>query len=293
LPYRLKRQLFGLVLVLPAVVLLGVFFFAPVLLTAVMSLQNWPILGPTRFVGLQNYATLADPNIGFLDSAIFTVQFAALVTPLVFGVGLLLALLLESGHRYIALVRTTVFLPVALGFAATSYLWLALLNQRSGLIGRLLKDLGVVSEPVNWFVDPGVALVIAVAVTAWKSVGFSMVAMMNGLHSIPGEYEEAAKIDGAGPLQVFLWVKLPLLRESIAFVTTFVLIGAFLTFDQFYILTGGGPANSTMTLIYRIYNTSFIRGQLGFGAAMSLVFLLIVGSFTGAQLYLLRRGRTS
>jgi multiple sugar transport system permease protein len=181
-----------------------------------------------------------------------------------------------------------VFLPVSLGYAAASYLWLSLLNPRVGTGNQLLQDLGLVAEPVNWFDTTAKALLVVVLITVWKFAGFSMVAFINGLHSIPAELEEAAALDGAGRIRTFFAIKLPLLRQTIAFVLTFLLVTAFLTFDQFYILTTGGPQNSTITLVYRIYNTSFIKNDLGMGSAMSLLFLVLLGAITAVQLVLLR-----
>lgn len=253
-----------------------------------MSLQKWPILGSATFLGANNYINLIGDQ-EFIDSVTFTLRFVAVVTPILFFAGLLLALLLEGHRPEVPLVRTAVFLPVALGLAVAGYLWLSLLNERVGLADKALVDLGVTNQPVQWFVDPGLAFAVVVGVTVWKTSGFAMIAFLNGLHAIPAEIIEAAKMDGAGAVRVVASIKLPLLGPTVAFVITFLAIGGFLTFDQFYVLTGGGPLNSTVTMVYRIYNTSFIRGNLGYGAAMSVVFLMIVASFTGFQLHLLRR----
>jgi multiple sugar transport system permease protein len=285
---RTRRRIVGILLILPALLFFGVFFVAPMALTVWMSLHSWPVLGTPEFVGLRNYQRMPD-NRDFITALGFTIQFALIITPLLFGVGLLLALLLQSTRRIIVLARTAVFLPVSLGFAAASYLWLALLNQRVGLANKALVDVGVLPKPIDWFIDPFIAMLVVVVVTLWKLSGFSMIAFINGLNSIPVELEEAAKIDGAGALRTFLSIKLPLLRPTVAFVITFLAIGALLTFDQFYVLTAGGPQNRTITAVYRIYNTSFLRGDLGLGAAMSIVFLMVVLAITAAQLYLLNR----
>lgn len=257
-------------------------------LTVWISLHDWPILGTAEFEGLRNYQRLPD-NRDFIAALGFTVRFALIVVPLQFLLGLGLALLFQSPRRSVVLARTAVFLPVSLGFAAASYLWLSLLNQRVGLVDRALVDLGVLPQAIDWFIDPLVALLVVVGVTLWKTAGFSMVVLLNGLNSIPGEVEEAARIDGASSLRILRSIKLPLLRSTIAFVITFLTIGAFLTFDQFFILTAGGPRNQTITAVYRIYNTSFIRGDLGLGAAMSLAFLGVLVLITGTQMLLLRR----
>lgn len=284
---RRRRRRTGIWFVMPALVLFAVFFAVPLGLTAWISLHDWPLLGEHRFVGLENFTALFGDR-RFLEATGFTLNFALLVVPLLFVVGLLLALLLQRSGRSTGIVRTAVFLPVSLGYASASYLWLAQLNPRAGTLNRAMADLGITSGPVNWFDTTTKALVVVALVTVWKFSGFSMVAFINGLNSIPKELDEAAQLDGAGPVRTFFQIKLPMLRQTVAFVLTFLLVTAFLTFDQFYILTAGGPQNSTITLVYWIYNTSFIRNDLGMGSAMSLVFLVLLAAVNAVQLYLLR-----
>jgi len=287
---RSRRR--GLLLVAPALLLLAVVFVAPLGVSVWMSLSSWPLLGEHTFIGLDNYTRLLhDPQVH--RALLFTLQFALVITPVTVLVGLGLALLVEKRRRGVGLVRTAIFAPVAIGFASASYLFLALTNTATGVFGRALVDLGITETAVNWLLDPGLAMLLVVIVTVWKTAGFAMVALMNGLQSIGKDIEDAARVDGAGRLRLLLQIKLPMMRDSIAFALTFTAIGAFLTFDQFYILTGGAPNNSTITSVYRIYNTAFTQGQLGYAAAFSLVFLAFVLVVTATQLVLLRRGADS
>ncbi|GHS88788.1 sugar ABC transporter permease [Actinomycetota bacterium] len=286
---RRRARLRGLLLVAPALVLLAVIFLAPLAVSVWMSVSSWPLLGEHTFIGLANYTRLIhDPLV--LRALRFTIEFAVVVTPLTFLVGLGLALLVERRRRGVGVVRTAIFAPVAIGFASASYLFLALTNTATGVFGRVLVDLGIASKPVNWLLKPGLAMTLVVLVTLWKTAGFAMVALMNGLHSIGKDIEDAARVDGAGRLRLLAQIKLPMMKDSIAFALTFTAIGAFLSFDQFYILTGGAPNNSTVTAVYRIYNTAFTQGQLGYAAAFSLVFLVLLLAVTTTQLVLLRRG---
>lgn len=284
---RRRRRRAGVVFVLPATVLFAAFFVVPLVLTVVISLNDWPLLGEHEFVGLHNFVRLAS-DARFLAAVRFTLLFAVLVVPLLFLVGLALALLLRRPGRGIGVLRTAVFLPVALGYASASYLWLSLLNSRVGVLNWLTVDLGLADSPTNWFDTTAKAVGVAALVTLWKFAGFPMVVFINGLNGIPAELDEAAQLDGASRLRAFWSVKLPLLRPTIAFVLTFLLVTAFLTFDQFYILTAGGPRNSTITIVHWIYTTSFVRGDLGYGAAMSLVFLALVGVVNVLQRRMLR-----
>jgi multiple sugar transport system permease protein len=287
---RRRGRYAGVAFTLPATVLFAVFFVSPLAYMVWIALNDWPLLGDHEFVGLENFGKILQ-DADFWRAAGFTINFALLLVPVLFVVGLVLALILQSNGRVTAVVRTAVFLPVSLGFAAASYLWLSLLSPQVGVGNKFMQDLGLIASPVNWF-DTGIkALLVVVVITVWKFAGFSMVAFINGLHAIPRELEEAAQMDGAGRMRTFFLIKLPLLRQTIAFVLTFLLVTAFLTFDQFYILTAGGPQNSTITLVYRIYNTSFIKNDLGEGSAMSLLFLAVLAVLTAIQLFLLRNRR--
>ncbi|MDX6228275.1 MAG: multiple sugar transport system permease protein [Frankiales bacterium] len=286
---RVLTRFRGLLLVSPALLLLTVIFVVPLAVSVYMSLSSWPLLGAHHFTGVGNYSRLfKDPQIR--QALVFTLEFAVVITPVVFFGGLVLALLVQHERRGIGVVRTAIFAPVAVGFASASYLWLALTDPSTGLFDRLLVDLHLTKEPVNWLLRPSLALLLVAIVTVWKIAGFAMIALMNGLQSVPAEVEEAATVDGVGRFRMLWGIKLPLMRDSVAFTLTFVAIGSFLTFDQFYILTGGGPDNKTITAVYRIYNVAFTQSDLGYAAAVSMVFLVLLLVITSTQLFLLRRG---
>ena len=284
-----RKQLTGILLVTPALTLVVVIFLVPIIMAVWISMSEWPLLGAHHFTGLANYERLIhDPLVR--QSLMFTFEFALIVTPLTFFVGLALACLVQYQRVGVGLIRTAIFAPVVIGFAAASYLWLALSDPNTGVFDRLLVDLHLTSSPVNWLLSSRLAMLLVLTVTIWKTAGFAMIALMNGLQSIPLEVEDSARVDGAGRFRMLWQIKMPLMKNSIAFALTFVGIGAFLSFDQFYILTSGGPNNETITAVYRIYNIAFIQGQLGYAAAFSLVFLAILLLITGTQLFLLRRG---
>jgi multiple sugar transport system permease protein len=254
-----------------------------------MSLSDWPLLGSHHFNGLANYSKLVhDPNVR--GALIFTFKFAAVIIPLVFFVGLGLATLVQHKRPGVGLVRTAIFAPVVIGFAAASYLWLALTAPSTGLLDRLMVDVHLTKHPVDWLIRPGIAMSLVVLVTTWKIAGFAMIALMNGLQSVPDDIIDSARIDGAGRVRLLWRIKMPMMKESVAFTLTFTAIGSFLSFDQFYILTGGGPNNGTVTAVYRIYNIAFVQDDLGYAAAFSMLFLAILIIVSSTQLYLLRRG---
>lgn len=275
----------GFAVSLPAMILLATVFAAPVVMAVGMSLSDWPLLGTPAFRGFDNYLRVFS-DTAVLRSFGFTALFALIATPLILVVGLLLALLVQTPRKGIGLIRTAIFAPVVVGMAAASYLWLALTDPGTGLLGRLLVDLGITNRPFNWLLETPSAVALVVIVTVWKNLGFSMIVLMNGLNGIPREVEEAALVDGAGRIRTMFSVKLPLMKDSITFVTTFTLITTLLTFDQFYIITGGGPNSSTITAVYSIYNMAFTQLNLGYSSAIALIFMCGILIVTAVQLRL-------
>ncbi|MDR1185885.1 MAG: sugar ABC transporter permease [Bifidobacteriaceae bacterium] len=284
-----RRSAVGAALVLPAATLIAVIFVAPMVLSFVMSMYDWPLLGERVFTGVANYVDLfTDPAFG--KAMGFTGLFAVVVVPLTLVIGLALALLVQRKRRGVGAIRTAIFAPVAIGYAAASYMFLALTNPSTGLFGKAMTDVGITERPPNWLLSPTSAMILVVVVTLWKTVGFAMVALMTGLQAIDVSIEDAARVDGAGWWRTLVRIKLALMKNSIAFATTFTAIGTFLAFDQLFILTGGAPNNSTVTAVFKIYNTAFVQRDLGYAAAMSMVFLVVLLMVTGAQLRLLRKG---
>jgi multiple sugar transport system permease protein len=282
-----RRRLTGVLLISPALVFVTVFFLIPLALMIWMSLHKWPLLGHPRWTGVSNYTSMVnDPT--FLHALGFTAEYTAIITPVLLAVGLGLALLVRERRRGVGFFRTVFFLPYVIGFAAASYLWLWLLDPSVGLLDHGLQSLGLTDNPVLWMSTANRALFAVILMIVWKVVGFTMLLLMSGLQSIPNDVQEAAKVDGAGRMAAFRRITVPLMRRSIALVTILAVAGSFLAFDQFYILTNGGPNNQTLTLVFWIYSSSFANFQLGYGAAMSVVLMLILMAITAVQLYLLR-----
>ncbi|WP_108249146.1 carbohydrate ABC transporter permease [Planctomonas deserti] len=282
-----RRQLTGALLALPAIALLGIFFLWPLTRTVFMSFFDWPMLGAAEFAGLDNYAK-AFTDAEFLRAVGFTLVYTALTTPLLLVVGFGLALLVSRRTRAARFFQTIYFLPVVIGLASGSFLWLFMWQSDVGPTTQLLGSLGLVDPAKNIFADYWGALLIVVGMVTWKVAGLQMLLLLSGLQSIPVEVNEAARMDGATGWQVFKHVTLPLLRPTLALVLVFSVAGSLLAFDQFYILTTGGPANSTITAVYQIYRTSFIQFDLGYGAALSLLLMLVLGLVSAVQMLLLR-----
>jgi multiple sugar transport system permease protein len=281
----------GFLFVLPAVLFTLIFFIFPLLMTTWMSLHNWPLLGEHTFIGLGNYLTLLKDQ-QFWSSLWFTTQYTLLVTPPIFILAFLLALLVNLPLMGVGFFRTAYFLPVVIGLGVASLLWVWLLNDRVGIISGVLTDLGLVDRPVVWLADKELALSAIIVMVVWKTVGFTMILLLAGMQAIPTELYHAAMVDGASIWGRLVHITLPLLRRTFALALILSVIGSYLAFDQFYIMTRGGPQNQTITVVYWIFNNSFTYFKMGYGSALSLVLLVILVLLSMVQLRILRDDTT-
>ena len=277
----------GLWFVLPAVSFTVIFFIIPLIMTIVMSLHNWPLLGEHKFIGLDNYVALLSDR-QFWSSLWFTTRYTLLVTPLIFIFAFGLALLVNLPLKAVGIFRTIYFLPVVIGLGTSSLLWVWLLHDRVGVIDAILVGLGLISRPIIWLADPNYAMIAIVLSVVWKTVGFTMILLLTGMQSIPSELYEAAKVDGANYGARMRYIMLPLMRRTFALALILSVIGSYLGFDQFFIMTAGGPQNTTISVVYWIYKNSFTNFKLGYGASMSIVLLVVLVILSVIQLRLLR-----
>jgi len=287
LTLRRRRQWLGVLFAAPAVLVITVFFLVPLGLTFYMSLNDWSLLGAHSWTGLDNY-TRAFKDPAFRSAFWFTLEYTAVITPLLFLLALGLALLVKRRRRGARFFQSIYFLPVVIGFASSSFLWLYMGQPGLGPLFDLLQRLHLVSADANWLADKQSALLLVVVSITWKVVGLQMLLLLAGLQSIPVELEEAARIDGAGRGAVFRYITLPLLRPTLALVLVFSVAGSLLAFDQFFIMTNGGPSNSTITAVYQIYRVSFVQFHLGYGAALSVLLMVVLAIVSAVQLLLLR-----
>lgn len=284
-----RRRKFGPYLwVLPAVLVYCVFKLAPMIGGLYLALLQWDGIEPARFVGLQNFQRmLTDEIIGL---ALWNNVKYALGT--VIGktvLALFLALLLHQALRGRGFYRTALFMPVVMSFVVVGILWAWLYNAQFGLINSLLRGLGLEALILDWLGDTRVALWSLMVVDIWKWYGFHMVIFLAGLQTIPAELYEAARIDGATRWRQFLHITLPLLQPVMLVNVTLSLMGAFNVFDIPYVMTEGGPANSTMVMALHIYVRGFKFYRFGYSAAMSYVLLTLVTILAAIQMRLMSR----
>jgi multiple sugar transport system permease protein len=277
----------GLLFVAPLAVIILAFFLVPLGVLVFMSLQDWPLLGGPSPAGVSNYQAIPENEV-FLGAIGFTLLYTILATVSIFAVSFVLVAVSNSPRRGAKFYRTAFFLPYVVGTAAAAIIWLAAVNDQNGAINAILMALGFTDGPWGFLNTPGQALFTTLTLVIWKFIGFQVIVLLVGLQSIPAELYEAARMDGASTLQRLRYITVPFLRPTMALLLVLSITGSLLAFDQFQVLTKGGPDNSTITLVMAIYNTAFSRFDLGKAAALSIVLLLALVLLNGVQFLILR-----
>jgi len=278
----------GLVYAAPTAFFVAVFFITPLLLVARMSLSSWPLLtgnGGLNFP--KNYLSIWN-NALFGPAIVFTIEYTLIVTVLLIGLGLALALLVQERGRWVDMLRTVILLPVSLGLAAASLLFWGFYSPSIGPINPILEQLGLIHEPISFLGTSLSALLSTSFLIVWKYSGLYMLIFLVGLQAIPEDLFEAAALDGASRIQVFRHITFPLLRPSLALALILCVTGSLLAFDQFYILTKGAPDNSTVTVVQLIYREAFQKQNLGTSAAISIMVLVALLVLNAVQFRFLR-----
>lgn len=285
------RKEFGLLWVLPAFLLYFIFKLAPMIVGIYLSLLNWDGIEDPVFVGARNYVRMFNDEIVVL-ALTNNVKYAVATVVGKVVISLFLALLLHQALRGRSFYRTALFLPVVMSFVVVGILWSWLYNTQFGLVNSLLRVLGFDYLIMDWLGDPTVALWSLIIVDIWKWYGFHMVIFLAGLQTIPAELYEAARIDGADRWRQFWHITLPLLQPVMLVNVTISLMGGFNVFDIPYVMTEGGPANSTMVMALHIYVRGFKFYRFGYAAALSYALLTLVTILAAIQMKLMSRSST-
>ena len=279
------RPATALAYVLLAPSLFGVvtFMLLPVLVMLWLSLHRWDLLGPIRYVGLDNWqAVLTDRS--FAMSLVVTVLFIAMVVPVQTLLGLVAAVMLSRGLPGTGFFRTLYVLPWICAPLAIAVLWRWILAPTDGALSTLL------GQNIEWLTDPGLALPVVSAVVVWTNVGYVSLFFLAGILAIPEDIQNAARTDGASAWQRFRRITLPMLRPTLFFVLVTGIISAAQVFDTVYALTAGGPQGRTDLVAHRIYAEAFGSAAAGRAAVMAVVlFVLLVGATIVQHLYFRRR----
>lgn len=271
----------------PALVILLVFRLWPIVDAFRVSLTDLNILsGLQRDVGLDNYTRALAKDMDFRNSLVVTLEYVLLRVPVQTVLALALALLLQRPVRAAGLLRGAAFLPVVTSMVIASAIWSLIYHPSGGLLNSLLTALGL---PAQFFLaNPGQALAAVTAVTIWKEVGFSAIIFLAGLQTIPQEFYDAAKVDGASRWSLFRNVTLPLLKRTTIFVVVITTIFSFQVYTPVYMMTKGGPVDSTRVAVYYIWERGFAFLEAGYASALSMILLVIVLAVSLVQLRVTR-----
>ena len=289
----MKRERTAWTFVTPALMVIGVFFALPVLAAFALSLTDFDLyalanLKNLRFVGFDNYRdVLAAPL--FWKALLNTLYFVAVGVPLSLAASLGAALLLNSPlARFRGLFRTALFAPVVTTVVAVAVIWRYLFHTRYGLINYALVHLGI--APIDWLGDPHWSMPAIILFAVWKNFGYNMIILLAGLQGIAPDLYEAARIDGASAWQQFRFITLPSLRPVLLLVSVITVAGYFQLFAEPYVMTRGDPLQSTVSVLYYMYEEGFKWWSLGRASAIAFLLFALTLAITRVMLYLARRG---
>jgi multiple sugar transport system permease protein len=275
----------GWLFILPVVISVGVFTVYPLFWSLILSFREWNPLGQDKFVGLENYQALFKDKLFFLSMrhvlvyALFTIP-----AGLVWGISVALAL---QNIRWRGFFRALYFLPTITSSIAISVVWSLIFQPEWGMLNSVLKFFGVIGP--NWLGQTNTALISVSFVAVWMGTGYWMVIFLSGLLDIPSDYLDAARVDGASQLQVFRYVTLPQLTPTIFYYITVALISVWTAFDIVYVMTNGGPANSTMMPAVHLYKVAWTHLRMGYASAIAWVMALFIFTITAIHFGFSRR----
>jgi multiple sugar transport system permease protein len=284
-----RRARAGRMFVAPNLTAVAVFMLFPLGFSLYMSVQNWDLFRPAKFVGLANYRSLFadDPlfEIALRNTVVYTV---GTVVPTVF-ISLAVAGVLNRKVKGINIFRTIIFLPLAVSSVVMAVVWQFVFNTNNGLLNIMLGWIGL--GPVPWLNDPKWAMLSLCTVSVWRSVPFATVILLAAMQGVPDNLYEAAKLDGAGEVRQFVSITVPLIRAAVSFVVVISIIHAFQAFDLVYVLTGGngGPETATYVLGIMLFQHAFSFLEFGYASALAWVMFAILLVLTVVQLRLGRR----
>jgi multiple sugar transport system permease protein len=275
-----KRKLLPYLLVSPYLLFVIVFVVFPVLFCFFLTFNKWNIIAPMHFIGLNNYTRLFHDRL-FWKAIVNTLQFLLLHIPLQLVVSLFLAYLLNQKIKAAAFFRASFFMPVIVSGVVVTILWQQLLGYDSGLINRMLMSTG--GKKIGWLINPDIAIYSIAAMATWKNVGLYVILFLVGLQTVPTQYYEAAKMEGATRWQQFYHITLPMINPTIFMVVILSTIGGFNLFIEPYIMTGGGPLNSTLSAVLYIYKQAFQYYNMGYSATLGFFYAIMIMSVVVLQ----------
>jgi multiple sugar transport system permease protein len=268
-----SKKIVPYLLVSPYIVYFLLFVAFPVVFSIVLTFHKWNIIAPMQFVGFSNYIRLAHDKL-FHESLINTIIFLSIHIPLQIIIALFLAEVLNQNIKFRGFFRAAFFLPVIVSGVVVTILWQQLYGYDTGLFNRILITLGL--GKVGWLISPKMAMPSIALMATWKNVGLYIILFLVGLQTVPSHYYEAADLEGATHWQKFFKITLPMINPTIFMVVILSTIGGFSLFIEPYIMTGGGPLNSTLSAVLYIYKQGFFYYHMGYSATLGFVFAVMI-----------------
>lgn len=263
----------GVLFLLPALLPLLIFWMIPVIFSVGLSFTKWDMISPEiKFVGLKNYTQLINStNFWKIIKNTFVFAIGSTIPNIV--IGLVIALVLASARKGVGFYRTMMFVPYIMPMVAASIIWSCIYDKDTGLLNHILALFSV--APQKWTGSRDTAMLSVIIVTVWKSVGYTMVFYLEGINKVPQSLHDAAVIDGANGWQKFFSVTLPMIAPTTFFLVIINTIGSMQAYDQIQVLTGGGPAGATRTLLYYYYTEAFTSFNTGKASAVAVILVII------------------
>lgn len=257
----------------PYIIHFIVFIAFPVIFSIVLTFNKWNIISPMEYVGFSNYIRLFNDQF-FFKSLINTLIFLVIHIPLQIIIALFLAEILNQKIKFRGFFRAAFFLPVVVSGVVVTILWQQLYGYDTGLINRILTSIGFAK--IGWLVEPKIAMPSIAIMATWKNVGLYIILFLVGLQTVPQHYYEAADLEGANHWQKFFKITLPMINPTIFMVVILSTIGGFSLFIEPYIMTGGGPLNSTLSAVLYIYKQGFFFYHMGYSATLGFFFAFLI-----------------
>jgi ABC-type sugar transport system permease subunit len=268
-----KKKLLPYFMVSPYLIHLLAFTTFPVIFSLFLTFFKWNIIGPMEWTGFGNWERIFNDRL-FWKAILNTFKFLIIHIPLQIGVALLLAEVLNRKIFMRGFFRAAFFMPFVISGVVVTILWQQLLGFETGVINRMLVSVGL--GKVGWLIDPKVAMVSIAIMATWKNVGLYVILFLVGLQTVPKQYYEAADLEGANHWQKFIKITVPMINPTIFMVVVLSTIGGFSLFIEPYILTGGGPLNSTLSAVLYIYKQAFEYYHMGYSATLGVFFAILV-----------------
>ncbi|MGE5849627.1 MAG: carbohydrate ABC transporter permease [Candidatus Methylomirabilota bacterium] len=282
-----RRILHAYLFIAPVIVLFGIFRVAPAIQTLLYSFYKVELLrGRFTFIGLENFYSLLTDEI-FRKATVNTLIYVVAIVPISAILGLILAVLFNAQFQFKEFFKAVYFSPMVTSTVAAAMVWWWLYNPQFGLFNVLLRLVRIPDQP--WLMSSTMALPSIIIFSIWKTLGYNMIIYLAGLQAIPAQFYEAATIDGASALRRFWRISVPLLAPTTTFILIYNGILAFQVFDQVFVLTGGGPANSTNVVVLDLYRQAFERYNFGYASAEAMVLFLFILGVTVLQWLYSRR----